>query len=152
MVRVQATEDLYAVLDERRQLLLCLSEGSGGGSLAWPGQPLPQPQLALAAAAADRRVRKLLYLVENALTVLFLHFWRCLPRPAEGAAAPGAQPERGLSVFVDRPPASAQQAQERKLLGSDRDLDQLRRLLQPVLDHLSALGDEEGGEPDGASV
>ena len=28
-------------------------------------------------------------------------------------------------------------------LGSDRDLDQLRRLLTPVLDHIAALSDEE---------
>jgi len=28
-------------------------------------------------------------------------------------------------------------------LGSDRDLDQLRRLLTPVLDHIAALSDED---------
>ena len=132
--RLQGTEDLYSVLDERRQLLLSLSEGGGGASsLSWPGQPPPPPQQALAAAAADRRLRRVLYLVENALAVLYLHFWRCLPHPqgaTAGGFAAGAQTERGLSVFVDRPPANAQQAHDREQLGSDRELDQLRRLLQ----------------------
>lgn len=134
LVRVQGTEDLYSVLDERRQLLLSLLEGGCGASgLGWPGQPPPPPQQALAAAAADRRLRRVLYLVENALAVLYLHFWRCLPQPqgaAAGGSAAGAQAERGLSVFVDKPPTNAQQARDREQLGSDRDLDQLRRLLQ----------------------
>lgn len=152
LVRLQATEDLYAALDERRQLLLCLSDGGiSSSSLLWPGQPPSQSQLALAAAAADRQVRRLLYVVENALAVLFVEFLRCLPQPQEGALPAAAHQEHSLSVFVDIPAASAQQAENRKQLGNDRDLDQLRRLLQPVLEHLLALGDEEI-EQDGASV
>ena len=37
-------------------------------------------------------------------------------------------------------------------LGSDRDLDQLRRLLTPVLDHIAALSDEELPGGDAASL
>ena len=156
LVHLQATEDLYAIVDERRLVLLYLADGggsSGSSSLAAVGQQsIPQrPQLALAAAAADERVRKLLYLIENVLAIIFDECWRCLPHPMDPGATSMASKETGLSVFIDRPASSGQPARNRQLLGSDRDLDQLRRLLQPVLEHLTALGDQDIGR-DSASV
>lgn len=150
---VQATEDLYAAVDDRRQLLLNLVDGTGTSiALAGVGQPSPpnQSQLTLSAAAADEQVRKLVYLIENALAVLFIEFWRCLPPPIDAGVSSSAREERGLSIFVDRPVVSSQPASDRQLLGSDRDLDQLRRLLQPVLEQLAALGDLDMGRDSGS--
>ena len=149
---LQASEDLYTVLDERRQLLLCLSDSS---ALAASDQPPSQSQLASAAAAAEKQLRSLLFIIENALAVLFFEFWRCLPHPDSGGGnlsdAPPSAAEQQVSVFVDRAPTSTQLAKGRQRLGSDRDLDQLRRLLQPVLDHLAALSEEDMPQ-EGSSV
>ena len=133
-------EDLPGALGELRELLGALGSGDGGdaaqlvraralgtpGKGAAAGASPAEARTLVVRAAAQRQgdVSRLLFLVEHLLAVLYQHLRACSPGANSGissAALSALQANGGTA----RPTLRA--------LGSDKDLDQLRRLTAPAI-------------------
>ncbi|KAL4441042.1 hypothetical protein ABPG77_010473 [Micractinium sp. CCAP 211/92] len=137
-------EDMPELLADEPLLLDALREGdsAGGADLAvaaaaavaaspggGPGGAVAgRAQLARAAASAGGQLSKLLYLTEHLLALLYTHLRLCLPAPALGAASP----DKGL-LAVAANGGGVEGGPGLQALGSERDLDQLRRLMEPII-------------------
>ncbi|KAL4457392.1 hypothetical protein ABPG75_012257 [Micractinium tetrahymenae] len=101
------------------------SPGGGPASAA-----AGRARLARAAANAGSQLSKLLYLTEHLLALLYTHLRLCLPAPALGAGP--ASPEKGMLALAANG-GGADGGPGLQALGSERDLDQLRRLMEPIV-------------------
>lgn len=87
----QAVADAAAALDDLSVSLCRLRQpqqpAAAGGAAA--GAPAALQRTLLRAGAADRQLGRALSVLETGLSVIVLHFLRCVPRPSGGGAVQG---------------------------------------------------------------
>eukprot|EP00887_Chlorella_sp_A99_P002898 scaffold6.g2898.t1 len=143
-----ALEDALRAGEPAAAAELAQVQGPGSPGGAPPGPAGARAAVTRATAARTRQLARLLYLVEHLLAIVFNHLRLCLPPPALGGGAAAAANGGALLVTPGGGGGGAGQLTP-GALGSERDLEQLRRLLEPVVIQLERLGAASGA---GASL
>ncbi len=127
-----AVHDLPDALNEQAALVATLKNGGGLGD---DGGDAAVVRVGVVRAASQRQseISRLGYLVEHLLAILFQHLRYGGGRGGSGAGTPGAMAALRPSN-MQTPPKSPME-----LLGSAKDLDQLRRLTEPAIAALERL-------------
>lgn len=141
-----AVHDLPDALNEQAALVATLKDASGGFSEDRSGDAAVV-RIGVVRAASQRQseISKLGYLIEHLLAILFQHL-RYGRQGRGGAGVPGAALAALRPSNMQTPPKSSLE-----LLGSVKDLDQLRRLTEPAIAALERMLGERALPGDLAS-
>lgn len=143
-----AVHDLPDALNEQAALVAALKDGGGGSGLGDDGSgEAAVVRVGVVRAASQRQyeISRLGYLVEHLLAILFQHL-RYGGGGRQGRGGAGAALAALRPSNMQTPPKSPME-----LLGSVKDLDQLRRLTEPVIAALERMLGERALPGDIAS-